>query len=126
MCDMEEEERKACERGPVDGIHIRNGQKAAVSMEGETPLSIPQQDRRLYIWLILPAVVCFSQGLSHACVRIHGFNAKLVCEWLITPALISTKCDLDDGVGRVCVASFEASGLSLCQTTSVMFLRISI
>ena len=24
------------------------------------------------IWLILPAVICFVQGLSHACLSVHG------------------------------------------------------
>ena len=39
--------------------------------------------------LILPANVCFSQGLSHARVRARGLAAQPVCEWLIRPARIS-------------------------------------
>ena len=39
------------------------------------------------IWLILPVVICFVQGLSHACLSVHGFP-QWVCEWLLTSAVI--------------------------------------
>lgn len=41
--------------------------------------------------LILPANVCFSQGLSHARVRARGPAAQPICEWLIRPAKISAE-----------------------------------
>lgn len=39
------------------------------------------------IWLILPAVICFVQGLSHACLSAIGIPQR-VCEWLLTSAVI--------------------------------------
>ena len=38
------------------------------------------------IWLILPVVICLSQGLSHACVSISIIRRN--CEWLITSVIV--------------------------------------
>ena len=44
--------------------------------------------------MILPAVICFVQGLSHASLSVHGL-AQWVCEWLLTSAVTSVieHCD---------------------------------
>jgi len=46
------------------------------------------QNQYCAIWLILPAVICLLQGLSHASVRENGKNEYLVCEWLIISAIV--------------------------------------
>jgi len=51
--------------------------------------------------LILPANVCFPQGLSHARVRASCRAAQLFCEWLIIPALISAGCGRNPGSGKL-------------------------
>ena len=40
------------------------------------------------IWLILPVVICFVQGLSHAYLSANG-RGQWICEWLLTSAVIS-------------------------------------
>ena len=38
------------------------------------------------IWLILPVVICLSQRLSHACLRVSTFPRS--CEWLIKTVIV--------------------------------------
>ena len=37
-------------------------------------------------WLILPVVICLSQRLSHACLRVSIFPRS--CEWLIKTVIV--------------------------------------
>jgi len=62
---------------------------------------VQQKNKSGWIWSILPAVICFFQGLSHACARENGVllftykeekkdkTEQWFCEWLITSAIIS-------------------------------------
>ena len=49
----------------------RRGQRLIVECIAVNPYAIIRDEKP--IWLILPAVICFVQGLSHANVRVHGF-----------------------------------------------------
>jgi len=64
------------------------------------PKTPPHAERlSTVIWLILPAVICFVQGLSHARLSANGFQ-QWVCEWLLTSAVISViECGVGTGGG---------------------------
>ena len=50
------------------------------------------------IWLILPVVICFVQGLSHAYLSAHG-RRQWICVWLLTSAVIYViECGWHPGV----------------------------
>ena len=54
-------------RAPPSNLNLSGASRAPVANPGDT----------IVTWLILPVVICLSQRLSHACLSISNYTAKL-------------------------------------------------
>ena len=62
--------------GVVWALWLVDGRESLLARQGCTEWCVAC-DIGVRIWLILPVVICFVQGLSHACLSAHGSTVGL-------------------------------------------------
>jgi hypothetical protein len=63
--------RTRCARSALTGA------TSNLNLSGALAVPVGQPRRTIVTWLILPVVICLSQRLSHACLSISNYTAKL-------------------------------------------------